>query len=363
MQVRKIELTNFRNYEKFKIEDLDNINIIIGNNGIGKTSILESIYVACTARTFKSNDEDVLINGGKEFFKIKIELENAGKIKKLDYTLTDKGKKTKINNNLKKRISDYIFQYKVILFSPDELRIIKESPNVRRSYLNVALSQINKSYVKLLKDYNVLIKNKNEYLKRMMINSNMDSLYLDILDQKIADIGGEICDIRSDYIEKINKHIKKIFSKFKKNDMLYVKYSSQFLEKNKEEKLKLLKKNRNNEMNLGLTKTGVHRDDIVFLHNNLNAKDYSSEGTQKLILLCFKMAELEVLTNDYYEEPILLLDDLFSELDIVNQNNVISNLNTKIQVFITTTDVNNVKPSLVKKAKIIDLNGGGKYER
>ena len=345
MQVRKIELTNFRNYEKFKIEDLDNINIIIGNNGIGKTSILESIYVACTARTFKSNDEDVLINGGKEFFKIKIELENAGKIKKLDYTLTDKGKKTKINNNLKKKISDYIFQYKVILFSPDELRIIKESPNVRRSYLNVALSQINKSYVKLLKDYNVLIKNKNEYLKR------------------IADIGGEICDIRSDYIEKINKHIKKIFSKFKKNDMLYVKYSSQFLEKNKEEKLKLLKKNRNNEMNLGLTKTGVHRDDIVFLHNNLNAKDYSSEGTQKLILLCFKMAELEVLTNDYYEEPILLLDDLFSELDIVNQNNVISNLNTKIQVFITTTDVNNVKPSLVKKAKIIDLNGGGKYER
>ena len=161
MRVRKIELTNFRNYEKFKIEDLDNINIIIGNNGIGKTSILESIYVACTARTFKSNDEDVLINGGKEFFKIKIELENAGKIKKLDYTLTDKGKKTKINNNLKKKISDYIFQYKVILFSPDELRIIKESPNVRRSYLNVALSQINKSYVKLLKDYNVLIKNKN----------------------------------------------------------------------------------------------------------------------------------------------------------------------------------------------------------
>ena len=112
-----------------------------------------------------------------------------------------------------KKISDYIFQYKVILFSPDELRIIKESPNVRRSYLNVALSQINKSYVKLLKDYNVLIKNKNEYLKRMMINSNMDSLYLDILDQKIADIGGEICDIRIDDIEKINKHIKKIFSK------------------------------------------------------------------------------------------------------------------------------------------------------
>ena len=186
MQVRKIELTNFRNYEKFKIEDLDNINIIIGNNGIGKTSILESIYVACTARTFKSNDEDVLINGGKEFFKIKIELENAGKIKKLDYTLTNKGKKTKINNNLKKKISDYIFQYKVILFSPDELRIIKESPNVRRSYLNVALSQINKSYVKLLKDYNVLIINRFSELVDVRDNLRTPIMFYTTKEQKTA---------------------------------------------------------------------------------------------------------------------------------------------------------------------------------
>lgn len=357
MHVGKIELTNFRNYDKFKIEDLDNINIIIGDNGIGKTSILESIYVGCTARTFKSNDEDVLIKEGKDFAKIKILL-LSDREKKLDYTLTKDGKKTKINGVLKKRISDYIFQYKVVIFSPDELKIIKESPTVRRNYLNVSLSQINKSYVNLLKEYNILIKNKNEYLKRMMINSNMDELYLDILDDKISSVGSEICNIRNDYILRVNKYIKKIFSKFKKNDSLSIKYSSQFLDKNKEDIVKLLKKNRNYEMNLGLTKTGVHRDDILFLHNNLNARDYSSEGTQKLILLCFKMAELEVLINDYYEEPILLLDDLFSELDIVNQNSVISNLNTKIQVFITTTDVNNVKPSLVKKAKIIDLNGG-----
>ena len=164
MHIRRIELTNFRNYEKIKLENLDNINIIIGNNGIGKTSILESIYVASTCRTFKSNDEGVLVNSNKDFFKVKVDIENNGKIKKLDYILTDNGKKTKINNILKRRISDYIFQYKVILFSPDEMKLIKESPNVRRNYLNVSLSQINKFYMKLLKDYNVLIKNKNEYL-------------------------------------------------------------------------------------------------------------------------------------------------------------------------------------------------------
>ena len=116
-------------------------------------------------------------------------------------------------------------------------------------------------------------------------------------------------------------------------------------------------------MNLSLTKTGIHRDDFLFLFNGNNARDYSSEGIQKLILFCFKLAELEVLSHDYYEEPILLLDDLFSELDIDNQNNVLNNLNKNVQVFITTTDINNVKKNIIKKAKIIDLNGGGKYER
>ena len=181
--------------------------------------------------------------------------------------------------------------------------------------------------------------------------------------EKIAEIGSEICKIRSEYISKINKYLRKNFQKFRKNDNVYVKYSSQFLDKDKKEIVSLLNKNRDSEMNLSLTRTGIHRDDFLFLFNGNNARDYSSEGIQKLILLCFKLSELEVLSHDYYEEPILLLDDLFSELDIDNQNNVLNNLNKNVQVFITTTDINNVKKSIIKKAKIIDLNGGGKYER
>lgn len=357
MHLKKIELTNFRNYDKFKISDLDNINIIIGSNGIGKTTILESIYVCSLARSFKNNDEKVMLKKGSDFFKLKVSIENQEVIKKLEYTYTDKGKKTKINNNLKKKISDFISQYKVIIFSPDELKIIKEAPSTRRNYLNVSLSQINKTYVKLLNNYNVLIKNKNEYLKKSYINSNMDLKYLDLLDEKIASLGLEICDLRKDYVDKINKYIKKIFKKFKRDDELYIKYDSQFLNKDEKEIVSLLKKNRKNEMELGLTKTGVHRDDIEFLHNGIDAKNYSSQGLQKLILLSLKMSELEILINDYYEEPVLLLDDLFSELDIDNQNSVLNNLNTKIQVFITTTDLKNIKPSIVNKAKIIDLGG------
>lgn len=356
MHIRKIELTNFRNYDKFKIDNLEDINVIIGANGIGKTSIIESIYVASTARSFKNNDENVMIKSNSDYFKIKVMVDDEIRTKQLEYLLTNNGKKTKINSRLKKKISDYIFQYKVVLFSPDELKIIKESPTVRRNYLNVNLSQINKTYIKLLNTYNVLIKNKNEYLKKLYINGNLDERYLDILDLKIAEIGSQICLIRKEYIDKINKKIKRIFKKFKKDDEVYVDYQSQFLNKSNDEILMNLKKNRIYEETIGFTKTGVHRDDFVFLHNDKNAKEYSSQGLQKLILLSFKMAELEVLIDDYYEEPILLLDDLFSELDIINQNSIINNLNTKIQVFVTTTDINNVKPNLLKKAKIIDLN-------
>lgn len=359
MYVRKLELTNFRNYSKYKIDNLESLNIIIGKNGVGKTSILESIYVCSLSRSFKSNDDYVILKNGKEFAKIKVELEvNKEKEKKLEYTLTQKGKKTKINNSLKKKISDFISQYKVILFSPDELRIIKESPNTRRNYLNISLSQINKSYIKLLNNYNIIIKNKNDYLKKMFINSNMDGGYLDVIDLKIAEYGLEICKIRLEYINKLNKYIKRIFRKFKKNDELYIKYNSQFLDKDLKEILNVLKKNRDNEMSLGLTKTGIHRDDIEFIHNGQSAKEFSSQGIQKLILLSLKLSELEVLINDYYEEPILLLDDLFSELDSVNQNNILNNLNKNIQVFITTTDINNVKTSMKRKAKIIDLGEG-----
>lgn len=357
MYVRKIELTNFRNYDKYKLDNLDSLNIIIGENGIGKTSILESIYICSLARSFKSNDDFVIVKKDKDFSKIKIDLEIQNKQKKLDFILTHEGKKTKINGNLKKRISDFISQYKVILFSPDELKIIKDTPNTRRNYLNISLSQINKSFISLLNNYNIVIKNKNDYLKKVYVNSNMSLEYLDILDLKIAELGYEICKLRKEYIDKINKYIKRIFKKFRKSDELFIKYNSQFLNKNVQGIIDLLKKSRNNEIMLGLTKTGIHRDDIEFVHNDNNAKEFSSQGIQKLILLSLKMAELEVLINDYYEEPILLLDDLFSELDIVNQNSILNNLNKNIQVFITTTDIKNIKPSMVRCARVIDLNG------
>ena len=356
MNITKIELINFRNYKKKIIDNFSNLNIIIGKNGIGKTTILEAIYLGSLAKSFKTNNENSIINDNNDFFKIKIYCFDYGPKKILEYYNDKEGKKTKINDKLQKRLSDFISQYRVILLSPDELKLIKASPNSRRNYFNIQISQIHKEYLYYLNNYNILIKNKNDYLKKMYLNSNLDSRYLDIIDEKIVDEGLKIYNFRKRYIDLINKYINYIFKNYKKNNDIKIDYISDYSINDKEKLIKELKKIRKKEINLGMTSFGVHRDDFDFLHNGFNSKDYSSQGYQKLIVLAMKLSEIEIFIKDYNIRPILLLDDLFSELDEKNRNNIFKSLNKDIQIFITTTDLKNINKNILKKAKIFDLD-------
>lgn len=355
MHITDLELTNFRKFRKIKLENLKRINAIIGKNGVGKTSIIESIYFGSIAKSFKSYYDDVLLNEKESFFKIKINLEKENFNKKLEIIVNGKEKKAKIDGQLIKKLSDYICEYSVVLFSPDDIRLIKDNPNTRRNYLNIELSNINKEYIKLINNYNKLIKNKNDYLKKINLNSNLDTKYLDIIDEKISEIGIRICDYRKKYIENINNYINNIFKKFKKEDEIKLKYLSDFLNKTKKDIILMLKKVRKKEIILGLTTTGVHRDDFEFIHNNKNAVNYSSQGVQKLILLSLKLSEIKLLDNKYKIKPILLLDDLFSELDESNQKKIMKLLSKKYQTFITTTDLNNIKVKDLKEINVIKI--------
>lgn len=355
MQITNLELTNFRKFKKMKLENLSSINVIIGKNGVGKTSIIESIYFGSIAKSFKSYYDDVLLKNGETFFKIKISLNREDYEKKLEIIVNGKDKKAKIDGQILKKLSDYICEYTVILFSPDDTRLIKDNPNTRRNYLNIELSNVNREYIKLINMYNKLIKNKNDYLKKVNLNFNLDKGYLDVLDEKIAEIGKSICEYREKYIENVNKYINKIFKKFRKEDEIKIKYVSDFLNKDKKEIINLLKKVRQKEIMLGLTTTGIHRDDFEFLHNGQNAVNYSSQGVQKLILLSFKLSEIKLLDNDYKIKPILLLDDLFSELDESNQKKIMKLLLKKYQTFITTTDLNNIKLKDLKGINVIKI--------
>lgn len=201
MNITKIELLNFRNYKKKIFDNFSKLNIIIGKNGVGKTSIIEAIYLGSLAKSFKTNNELSLINDKSDFFRIKINYFDYGPKKNLEIYLDKNGKKTKINSKLQKRLSDFISQYRIILLSPDELKLIKSSPNTRRNYLNIQISQLHKDYLHYLNNYNNLIKNKNDYLKKLMLNGNLDYRYLDIIDEKIVDEGLKIYNYRKEYID------------------------------------------------------------------------------------------------------------------------------------------------------------------
>ena len=348
MNITKIELQNFRNYRKKIFDNFSNLNIIIGKNGIGKTSIVEAIYLGSLAKSFKTNNDS-------DYFRIKIYYYEYGIKKNLELFLDKNGKKTKINSKLQRRLSDFISQYRIIMLSPDELKLVKSSPSTRRNYLNIQISQLDKEYLYYLNNYNNLIKNKNDYLKKLMLNSNLDQRYLDILDDKIAEEGIKIYNHRKHYIELINKYINDIFKNFEINNNIYIEYISDYKINDKEKIVKELKKIRNKEINLGMTTFGIHRDDYEFIHNNNNSKDYSSQGLQKLIVLAMKLSEVKIFVNEYNITPILLLDDLFSELDEKNRNKIFKSLDKDIQIFITTTDLKNINKRLLEKAKIYNL--------
>ena len=356
MKITKLELNNFRNYKKKIFDNFSNLNIIIGKNGIGKTSIIEAIYLGSLAKSFKTNNEHLIIKNDSDYFRIKIYYFDYGPKKNLEVFYDKDGKKTKINSKIQRKLSEFISQYRVIMLSPDELKLIKSSPNTRRNYLNIQISQLHKEYLYFLNNYNTLIKNKNDYLKKLMFNSNLDTRYLDILDEKIVEEGLKIYSYRKKYIDMINDYINDIFKKYQENNKIEIKYVSDYEINDKQKLLEVLRKNRKKEINIGMTSFGVHRDDYEFLQNGNNAKEYSSQGLQKLIVLAMKLSEVQIFVKKYELYPILLLDDLFSELDEKNRNNIFKSLDKEIQIFITTTDLKNINKRIIEIAKIFDLD-------
>ncbi len=351
MNITKIELYNFRNYNKLILKDLKKINILIGKNGVGKTSILESIYLGSIGKSFRTNLDNSIVKENSLSYKINLKLKEDKKITNLEILYQNKGKITKINKKTTNTLSEYIGAFKSILFSPDEVKLIKSSPNVRRNYLNIQLSQLEKKYLFYLQNYNKLIKNKNEYLKCIELNKSNDLKYLDILDSKIIEEGTKLFNYRKKYVTDINN----ILSKLKYKDKISLKYISDFEndEKSIEKKIKSLRKK---EILLGMSSFGVHRDDVEFLYNNQNAKEFCSQGQQKVILLFLKLSEIDLFINKYNYKPILLLDDLFSELDYEHQNLIINKLSKNTQIFITATDINNIENQIKRKINVINID-------
>ena len=369
MKITKLNLLNFRNYSNLSIKFNDNINIFVGNNAQGKTNILESLVILSLTKSHRLGVNPNIIMFDKKKAKIKGVVKRDDIITKLEYDQEEEKKQLFINTTKINKISDYISNMTTIIFTPDDLEIIKDSPNIRRNLLNIQLSQISSTYLNTYNQYNKILKTRNEYLKILYSNGLADKKYLDILTDKLIEKAIVIYKLRNTYLSEINEVISEKYNSINKEGNLEVKYVpnielTDFSEEEIENKLKeVIKKNYNKEIKNGMSLYGPHRDDFEFLLDGNNLKYFGSQGQQKSAVLAFKLSEIGIFEKYTETKPILLLDDIFSEFDVRKRNNLLKFIkNSDIQSILTTTDIRNINKKYIDKAYIFEVING-KVER
>ena len=359
MLIKNIILKKYRNYDNLNLTFNDKLNIFIGDNAQGKTNILESIYVLSLTKSYLGVSDRDLIKFNNSNCIIKGKIYKDDFLNDLEIKITQNSKKIFINSKEIKKFRDYISKFNVILFSPENIRMIKEGPSLRRKFLNIEISQINNKYVSKMNDFNYILKQRNELLK----NDSINKIYFDVINDKYIDLSIYIYREREKFLNKINKYINSIYYDISSEEGLRISYICDFdLKKSnlelKEEFLKKLNDSFDREKKYGISLYGPHRDDFRFFLNDRDVSIYGSQGQMRMSVLSLKLSEINVFkdyTNDY---PILLLDDIFSELDVSKRNNLIKYFSFDIQTIITTTDLNMIDKSLLDNAFIFNINNG-----
>lgn len=337
------------------------MNIFLGDNAQGKTNILEAITILALTKSHRVGVTPNIIKFGKEKAKIKGVIKKDKIITKLGVELTEDNKKLMVNMSEIKKVADYISNLNVIVFTPDDLEVIKGSPNIRRNLLNIQLSQMSKIYLKTYNEYNKLLKTRNEYLKILFNNSIADTNYLDIITDKLIEKAIVIYKKRNEYLSLINDNINFNYKFITGDDGLKIKYNPNidiidFDDENIRKTLKKIYKiNLKKELNYGMTLYGPHRDDFDFLLNDINLKFFGSQGQQKIAVLSYKLSEIPIFEEKCGSLPVLLLDDIFSELDVKKRNKLLKLVSNDIQSIITTTDLRCINKKYLKDAYIYNI--------
>ena len=334
MIIKNIKLINFRNYNNLDLELNNGINIFYGNNAQGKTNIIESIFLSAIGKSFRTNKDSELIKFGEKNAIIDIDYINSDREGNIKIDIGEK-KKVKVNDIQIKRLSEVLGKVYVVLFTPDDINILKSSPSSRRKFLNIMISQLRPIYMFTLNEYLKAMNQRNAYLKQIKFENRAEDM-LDIWDMKLAELGMKIYLYRKEFIDKISNKIQEIHSKITdNNEKITINYN--FECKNKNEYYEMLKKYRKMDIQKGSTNFGVHRDDFSVSINDNLISSYGSQGQHRTAILSLKISELQIIYDEVGEYPILLLDDFMSELDNKRRTNLLENINNN-QVIITCTD-------------------------
>lgn len=343
MYIKSVKLENFRNYSSCQVDLYPNLNIFKGSNAQGKTNFLESIYLASIGKSPKTTKDKELIKWGQKRSKISVNVKKNYYEQDIQLYLSAEQKKTiKINSIAIKKIGDLIGEMPVIYFAPDEIGLIKDGPSFRRKFMDIDISQLNKNYFYLLCRYEKVLNERNKLLKQ---TKNFENLLqtIDLWDTQLADIASKIIYCRLDFIEKINQPCTEIHANITDNkENLQIKYQGlqeKSIEILKEKLYKLYKEKLKSDFDLGFTSIGPHRDDIEIKINDIDIRNFGSQGQQRLATLSLKIAELKLFEVVTGEKPILLLDDVLSELDEKRCKNFLKQIKP-YQTILTTTKFN-----------------------
>lgn len=355
MVIKKLKLRNFRNYTDEEINFSDNVTLIYGENAQGKTNIIEALYLFSTGKSHRTKNTNELVRNGETFFDIKLEFEENNYLQNIEIKYDNRNsKKLYINEVKKDRISDILGVVPSVLFSPESLACIKGSPGERRKIIDIILCQIDRNYLFNLQKYKKIVKNKNVLLRKKQADTQ-----LDIWNENMARAGNVIIEERKKMIESLEKRMKRIMlgiSDGKEDVRLRYRTYPYDSTQNSKSLLELLTENKNREIEHGVCIYGPHRDEMEILLNNQNSRYYCSQGQQRSLALALNIAFMEEIEEKTGKMPVLLLDDVMSELDEKRRRFLYELIKNK-QAVITSTDKSNFKISEDKISYIRIKNG------
>lgn len=367
MHINKLLLTDYRNYDTLDLTFENRVNVILGENAQGKTNVMEAIYVLAMARSHRTSKDKELIRWDQPFARVEGALTNRYGAMKMEMMFTSRGKKVKLNGLEKKRLSDYIGACTIVMFAPEDLSLVKGSPQVRRRFLDMEMGQIYTVYLYYLSQYYKILKQRNRWLKQVQQKqADFDEGMWHVFTKQLVDAGAEVILKRYGFIRKLEDWARPIHYEISRGkETLNLLYDSTVkseegdgLDAIRSVFFEQLEEVMDQETRRGTTVIGPHRDDLIFHVNDRNVQTYGSQGQQRTTALSLKLAEIELIHEKTGEYPILLLDDVLSELDDHRQTHLLNSIKGKVQTFVTTTSVEGIHHDMLKQASMFEVTDG-----
>lgn len=372
MRIKSLKLLYFRNYVSTNIETHPSLNVLVGNNANGKTNIIESIFCLALGKSYRTKSDSECIMFGETATAMSCVVSKNNKNLDIMLGINNKGKSAKIAGVKKTKLTDFVGELNIVLFSPEDLQIVKGSPALRREFINREFYQFSRIYHKYNLMYQHLLKQRNSYLKDMRKNpkDEMALTYLETLTSQLAKVALYITKERVSFVQDISKlTYENMLNISNGQETLKIRYKSSVLEAlnikdtddeafTEENLTNVIMRKSFDDIMRGSTKIGPQHDDLEFYINDLDAKMFASQGQQRSIVLSLKLAEINYLKNKTGTYPVLLLDDVLSELDKNRQLKLLDAINENVQTFITTPSISDIKEDLLKKAKVFKIESG-----